>query len=375
MRARARPDDRVFAPDRFSDWMLFKIPELRGRIAYDVRFELYDARVLRRPPGLRLRGRPDWKSFADGYRIVIVDETPQSHTADFLDEPGARVDLPRRRDHDRRAPRAVAPLTCGTRARRPRSNTSSSPHRPDSQPSASSVGRRVLRTPREDGDRRDSQRSAESTTTHCRLARRRDRVRRGVAAERCAPTPCSTALTGAPSGTSATARSSAADVVAGTSSPVTRAASPDRPRPRPEDERDRDAQSEDDRRPRAGPRASALEPRVTPKTVAAIEERDDRGDAVIAADRSSTEVRRARSRGAAADATAASPGESRNRKSERQLRADGDRRCRGPRRARRARAPGSVNSVSRRPLVASRRPRRRSRSTRCRRREKARTTT
>ena len=35
-------DDRVFAPDRFSDWMLFKIPELRGRMAYDVRFELYD---------------------------------------------------------------------------------------------------------------------------------------------------------------------------------------------------------------------------------------------------------------------------------------------------------------------------------------------
>ena len=32
-------------------------------------------RVLRSAPGLRLRGRPDWKSFADGYRIVIVDET------------------------------------------------------------------------------------------------------------------------------------------------------------------------------------------------------------------------------------------------------------------------------------------------------------
>ena len=62
--SRSRPrrssadDDRVFASDRFSDWMLFKIPELRGRMAYDVRFELYDARLLRRPPGLQLRGRP-----------------------------------------------------------------------------------------------------------------------------------------------------------------------------------------------------------------------------------------------------------------------------------------------------------------------------
>ena len=42
VRAELEPDDRLFAPDRFSDWMLFKIPELRGRIAYDVRFELYD---------------------------------------------------------------------------------------------------------------------------------------------------------------------------------------------------------------------------------------------------------------------------------------------------------------------------------------------
>ena len=33
-----------------------------------------------------------WKSFADGYRIVIVDETrSQSQTADFLKEPGTRV--------------------------------------------------------------------------------------------------------------------------------------------------------------------------------------------------------------------------------------------------------------------------------------------
>ena len=42
MRAELGRSDRVFAPDRFSDWMLFKIPELRGRIAYDIRFEVYD---------------------------------------------------------------------------------------------------------------------------------------------------------------------------------------------------------------------------------------------------------------------------------------------------------------------------------------------
>ena len=85
-------DDRVFASDRFSDWMLFKIPELRGRMAYDVRFELYDDDVLRsRSRTTSSRTAPNWKSFADGYRIVIVDERRLSHTADFLSEPGARV--------------------------------------------------------------------------------------------------------------------------------------------------------------------------------------------------------------------------------------------------------------------------------------------
>ena len=37
----------------------------------------------------------DWKSFADGYRIVIVDETRRSHTEDFLAEPGAARALSR----------------------------------------------------------------------------------------------------------------------------------------------------------------------------------------------------------------------------------------------------------------------------------------
>jgi hypothetical protein len=91
VRAELRPGDRVFAPDRFSDWMLFKIPALRGRVAYDVRFELYDRRFFQRLQDYNFEDGPDWKSFADGYRIVIVDETRKSHTKDLLAEPGARV--------------------------------------------------------------------------------------------------------------------------------------------------------------------------------------------------------------------------------------------------------------------------------------------
>jgi hypothetical protein len=91
VRTELRPDDRVFAPDRFSDWLLWKIPELRGRIAYDVRFELYDRDFFDRLAEYNGEAGADWKSFADGYRIVLVDETRRSHTDDFLAEPGTRA--------------------------------------------------------------------------------------------------------------------------------------------------------------------------------------------------------------------------------------------------------------------------------------------
>ena len=129
------PDDRVFAPDRFSDWMLFKIPELRGRIAYDVRFELYDRGVLRptcrtttsRPARTGSRSRTATTSCSS-------DETTKSHTADFLAEPGARViyATTRSRSSSGRVPiRALThgvlrllPIAGGTRAR-PRARTPS----------------------------------------------------------------------------------------------------------------------------------------------------------------------------------------------------------------------------------------------------------
>ena len=67
------------------------IPDLRGRIAYDVRFEVYDKEFFRRLADYNWEQGPEWKSFADGYRIIVVDETNRSHTADFLKEPGTRV--------------------------------------------------------------------------------------------------------------------------------------------------------------------------------------------------------------------------------------------------------------------------------------------
>ena len=47
------PNVRVWATDGTADWLLWRIPDLRGRLAYDVRFELYDQPTLDRHRRLR----------------------------------------------------------------------------------------------------------------------------------------------------------------------------------------------------------------------------------------------------------------------------------------------------------------------------------
>ncbi len=82
------PGVDLFATDGTADWLLWRIPELRGRIAYDVRFELYDPETIDRISAYGNREGPKWKSLADGYPVVIVDE--RGHLRAFLAEPGAK---------------------------------------------------------------------------------------------------------------------------------------------------------------------------------------------------------------------------------------------------------------------------------------------
>jgi hypothetical protein len=82
------PGVRVWATDGTADWLLWRIPDLRGRIAYDVRFELYDEPTLDRIIGFKaLRG--DWRSTVEGYRVLVLDDA--RHVRAFREEPGARV--------------------------------------------------------------------------------------------------------------------------------------------------------------------------------------------------------------------------------------------------------------------------------------------
>ena len=92
--AAASSDDvQVFATSRDADWLLFQIPELRGRLAYDVRFEIYDRETFERIVRFRGEQGEDWKTIADGYEVLVfeTDQEPSSHVQDFLEEPGAQA--------------------------------------------------------------------------------------------------------------------------------------------------------------------------------------------------------------------------------------------------------------------------------------------
>ena len=71
------PDVRLLATDGTADWLLWRIPGLRARTAFDVRFELYDEETLDRIA--QYGGRQgDWRAFTAGYDVVVV-EAPRTH--------------------------------------------------------------------------------------------------------------------------------------------------------------------------------------------------------------------------------------------------------------------------------------------------------
>jgi hypothetical protein len=88
------PTVRLYPTDRTADWLLWRIPDLRGRMAYDVRFELYEKPTLARIVGFSTL-RDDWHSTLADYDVFVVDD--RKHLKMLRKEPGARVVA---RDHD-----------------------------------------------------------------------------------------------------------------------------------------------------------------------------------------------------------------------------------------------------------------------------------
>jgi hypothetical protein len=63
---------KVFANERYADWLVFEHPELAGRIAYDSRFELLTGRQLQSVTEFRnlVAG---WRSAIRGYGTLVLD--------------------------------------------------------------------------------------------------------------------------------------------------------------------------------------------------------------------------------------------------------------------------------------------------------------
>jgi hypothetical protein len=85
------PSARVFASERYADWLLWKKPELAGRVAFDVRFELYSDAELGSIFRYRNRIGADWRRLTRGYDLLVLDRLTDGRLEPSLSgEPGTR---------------------------------------------------------------------------------------------------------------------------------------------------------------------------------------------------------------------------------------------------------------------------------------------
>jgi hypothetical protein len=68
----AGPNGLVVAEETHADWLLWQEPSLAGRVAYDVRFELFDRRELKQLFALRHNLRRDWPKCGAGALVVTA---------------------------------------------------------------------------------------------------------------------------------------------------------------------------------------------------------------------------------------------------------------------------------------------------------------
>jgi hypothetical protein len=69
--AAAGPDGKVFANERFADWLLLREPSLRGRVAYDVRLELLSDRQLVEAASV-VGAQGEWQRVLAPYDVVVL---------------------------------------------------------------------------------------------------------------------------------------------------------------------------------------------------------------------------------------------------------------------------------------------------------------
>jgi hypothetical protein len=82
----------VWGTDLTADWLLWHQPDLAGRIAYDVRFELLTKAQIQAISRYNAELGADWIAAVDRFDVIVLDERDEpSHLDDFLTEAGTRV--------------------------------------------------------------------------------------------------------------------------------------------------------------------------------------------------------------------------------------------------------------------------------------------
>jgi hypothetical protein len=88
----AQPNLRVFASERYADWLLWKDPALAGRLVYDIRFELFNRSLFDQLLAFHDQTGPHWRQMLHGARLLVLYRKTDGRAAQTLrHEAGARV--------------------------------------------------------------------------------------------------------------------------------------------------------------------------------------------------------------------------------------------------------------------------------------------
>ena len=84
--AQRDPASKIFADERYADWLLWRYPSLAGRILFDARFELFSASELKKIAAFHLQVGPRWRdAIAEARILVLRERTPISGFASSID--------------------------------------------------------------------------------------------------------------------------------------------------------------------------------------------------------------------------------------------------------------------------------------------------
>jgi hypothetical protein len=71
--ARNDPSVRIFANEEYADWLLFREPQLRGRLAFDGRWEILRPDQMSAVVDFLFKRTPKWERVARGYGLFVLN--------------------------------------------------------------------------------------------------------------------------------------------------------------------------------------------------------------------------------------------------------------------------------------------------------------